>query len=383
MDVRGLKDMRIGLGVTRLSLNEKTKKLDGIAYYTQNLIESLSKLKAKPYLYTFGNKGVSCVFRIKTHRLKPFLLNILENYFFCKQKRVFKKTIDLFHSTDHLVPIYLDVPVIATVMDTFPISHPHLTKSFLFSRLLKNWLWKKTTEKADHIITISNFSKKEIIRNMKIPSSKISVVPLGVDDFYFKRLSRPAIQKVLKKYQLPQDYFLFIGAIQPRKNIEFMMQAHTKFLQGSQASCPLILVGNDVFNNKYLIECIKKKQLLGEVIWLKNQHNKDKRALLQNAKALLLPSIYEGFGLTILEGFASKTPVITSNIDSIKEVAGEAAMLIDPYFQESLVSAMIRIVKDDSLKKSLIQKGYQRAKVMTWGITAKKTLAVYKKILKK
>ena len=374
--------MRIGLGVTRLSLNIKVRKLDGIAYYTENLLKEFIKLKRHIHLLQFGQKGVNQIGKLKIQSFHSFPFVLFWDSIFPKQKKTLKETVDLFHSTDHLVPICQNIPVVATVMDTFPISHPNLTKGFILIRMLKNWLWKKTTREADHIITISEASKNEIMRDMKIAASKISVVPLGVDDIYFKRVPKASIQKILKKYQLPQHYFLFIGAIQPRKNIEFMLSAHHRVFHNTHISYPLIIIGNDVFKFKYLTDFIKQKQKKGQVYWLQYLADQEKRALLQQAKALLLPSIHEGFGLTILEGFASRVPVITSNIASTTEVAKEAAILINPYMEESLVSAMMKVVNDKVFAKSMIIKGEKRAREMTWKNTALKTLAVYKKVLK-
>jgi alpha-1,3-rhamnosyl/mannosyltransferase len=331
----------------------------------------------------FGKKGVKRIEKLKIQSLQSFPFVLFWDFLFQKEKKAFKKSVDFFHSTDHLVPIYRDIPVIATVMDTFPISHAKMTKGFFFIRVLKNRLWIETTRKADHIITISEFSKIEIMRDMEIPDSKISVVPLGVDDVYFKMVRKAFFQKTLKKYQLPEHYFLFIGAIQPRKNIEFMLNAHRQVFNASNIHYPLIFIGNDVFKFKYLTDLLEERQKAGELYWLQHLSDPEKRAILQHAKALLLPSIHEGFGLTILEGFASRVPVITSNIPSIIELVKGAAILIDPFMEESLVSAMMKVLKDKVFAGEMITKGEKRAREMTWKNTALKTLAVYKKVLKK
>jgi alpha-1,3-rhamnosyl/mannosyltransferase len=249
--------------------------------------------------------------------------------------------------------------------------------------MLKNFLWIKTTQKADHIITISEFSKKEIIRDMKISASKISVIPLGVDDFYFKRVAKNSIQEILKKFQLPKKYFLFVGAIQPRKNIIFMIKAHEKLCYKFKISIPLVLIANDVFHHEEITNEILIAEEKGYVRWLKYVNDEDKRAILQNAQALLLPSLYEGFGLTLLEAFASRVPAITSNLASMPEVSEDAATLINPYLINDLVTAMENIYRNKKLRARLIKKGYAKAKTLTWKKTALKTLSVYKKVLKK
>lgn len=383
MDVERLKDMRIGLNVTRLSLNTKARKLDGIAYYTENLLKEFIKLKSDVHLLQFGKKGVNRIEGIEIQSLQSFPFVLFWDFIFPKQRKVLKQRIDFFHSTDHLVPIYQNIPVIASVMDTFPISHAYLNQGFFITRWLKNQLWIKTTRKADHIITISKYSKNEIMRDMNISASKISVVPLGVDDIYFKRIAKALIQKILKKYQLPKHYFLFIGSIQPRKNIELMLNAHHHIYHTSNIRYPLIFIGNDVFKFKYLTDLIEEKQKTGEVRWLQYLPNHEKRAILQHAQALLLPSLHEGFGLTVLEGFASRVPVITSNIPSICETAKGAALLVDPHNKETLIIAMKKVIKDKPFTKLMIKKGIQKAREMTWKNTALKTLATYKKVLTK
>ena len=375
--------MRIGLGVTRLTLNIKVRKLDGIAHYTESLLSELINLKSHVHLLQFGKTGVNQIGKLKIQSLQSFPSTLFWDLPFFKQKNVPNGAIDFFHSTDHLVPIYQDIPVIATVMDTFPISHSGLTKGFFLTRWLKNQLWIRTTRKADHIITISKHSKIEIMRDMNIPASKISVVPLGVGDMYFKRTTKNVAQKILKKYRLPKHYFLFVGSIQPRKNIEFMLNAHDRIFNTFNIRYPLIFISNDMFKFKYLTNLLEEKQKKGDVLWLQYISDHEKQSILQHAQALLLPSIHEGFGLTILEGFASGVPVIASNIPSISELAKDAALLIDPYNLETLVIAMKKVVKDKTLTNLMIKKGVLKAREMTWKNTALKTLAVYQKVLKK
>jgi len=386
MDVGSLNNMRIGLGVTRLCINSENSKLDGIAYYTRNIKKQLTSLNLEIHLLKFGKKGSNKINELKVQPIQKFLPFIFLRMIFFNKKKSFKKIIDIFHSTDHLVPINIDVPVVATVMDTYPISNPQMTNGNILLRLVKNWIWIRTTKHADHVITISKFSKKEIMKYMKISASKISVIELGVDDFYFKKIQKSVFQEVSKRYKLPKKYFLFIGSLQPRKNIPFMIKAHEKFCSKLKKNIPLVVIANNVFNDDYarnLIQEIIIAQQRGQLIWLQLLDDKDKRAILQNAQALILPSTYEGFGLTILEGFASGVPVITSNIASMPEVSKNAAILVDPYRIETLTAALYNVYKNKKLRISLIKKGLARAKELTWKKTTLNTIAIYKKIIQK
>lgn len=290
----------------------------------------------------------------------------------------YEKKIDLFFAPDHHIPFLKNTPVVATVMDIIPFVHPEWASPTL--RKSKNYTFKKAVESATHIITISQQSKRDIIEYLDIDSDNISVVPLGVDRQFFIRRSPESKRELTQEYSIDRDFFLFVGTLQPRKNIVRLIQAHRVLPESIKRETMLILVGQDGWGSDELKSEIDEMIKSGDGIWLSYLPQDEVLTLMQSAKAIVYPSLYEGFGLPIIEGFASKTPVITSNTTSMPEVAGDAALLVDPLSTRSIADAMQLLVEDDNLCRELISRGVERVKQFTWEISAQKHLEVFESI---
>jgi alpha-1,3-rhamnosyl/mannosyltransferase len=248
-------------------------------------------------------------------------------------------------------------------------------------RGLKNWLWRASGQWADHVITISEFSRTEVAKHFRIPESRITVTPLGVDDRYFERLTGDGADAVLRKYDVPEQFFVFVGTLQPRKNVERIVQAHEVLPTEMRARCPLLIVGRNGWGCDELVAKLKGYAPDGPVRWLQSVNDFEKRVLMQNATALVFPSLFEGFGLPVLEGFASQTPVITSNSTSLPEVADEAALMVDPTSVYEIADAMAALATDQKLAQNLVDKGQRRACRFTWDECAAQTMKVYEQVL--
>jgi alpha-1,3-rhamnosyl/mannosyltransferase len=209
------------------------------------------------------------------------------------------------------------------------------------------------------------------------------VTPLGVDERYFDRLSGNAAEHVLSQYALPDQFFIFIGTLQPRKNVERIVQAHEMLPAALRTQCPLLIVGRNGWGCDELVSKLNTGQPNGPVRWLQNINDFEKRVMMQHATALVFPSLLEGFGLPVLEGFASQTPVITSNTSSLPEVAGDAAWTLDPTNVHSIAEAMQTLATDQALARHFVQKGLARANMFTWDACAERTLKVYEQVLGK
>jgi alpha-1,3-rhamnosyl/mannosyltransferase len=287
-----------------------------------------------------------------------------------------RREVDLFHATDHHIPKLKDIPVVATIMDAIPLSHPEWGSPNL--RWLKNKLWQKSAQWADHVITISEFSKAEIVKHFGIPAERISVVHLGVDKKYSQAIESTQIQKTQKKFNLQRPYFLCIGTLQPRKNMASAWTAYKQLPLNIQSEYDLVIVGRNGWGVETLVAQLKNQNADSHVKWLGPVAEIDKLALLQGAKALVFPSLSEGFGLPMLEAFAAGTPVIASNTTSLAEVSGGAALGIDPLNTGDIMEAMLEVSQNETLRLQMIQKGHQRSLEFTWEKCAKQTSAVYK-----
>jgi len=367
--------MRIALGTTVLRKAEQTGHLDGIAVYTQNLAAQMAELGLASTHYAFRSEqiddGSVSIGRFPYQAAASAVTNL--SLF---RSSHIESNADVFHATDHHIPKLANVPVVATIMDPIALAHPEWVAGR--GRWLKNILFKKTAHWADHIITISQYAADEIEEHFDIPASRISVIPLGVDANCFKRISEEKKRAVLLRYKLPSNYFICIATLQPRKNIERLLDAFLQLPEQIREKHPLVIVGREGWSSKLLVQRLRSLALSRQVYWLDYVTFEGKYALLQASIAMVFPSLYEGFGLPVLEALASKTPVISSNLTSLPEVAADAAILINPYVVDEITQAMETIAEDEALRQELIQSGVQRVKQFSWEKTAKETLKVYR-----
>lgn len=368
--------LKIGFGLGFLAKGLKKNHVDGIGVYSQQLYKALSSQNIELLPYVYGQYDLTDF--PKSYTLHPSFLRHVLAYELFHQKIECQLNFkpQLIHAPDHLIPRVKNTPVVATVMDLIPFIHPEWTRGRM--RTLKNYLFKKTILSADHIITISEYSKKDLMAYFDIPEEKISVTYLGVNASFFERISEEEKQQVLKKLNLNDQFFLFVGTLQARKNIEIALDAHALLSFEERKTHPFVIVGNAGWANISLLEKIQRGEEQGVVRWLKYLPDYEVKCLLQSALALVYVSLYEGFGLPIVEAFASECPVLTSKVTSIPEVAGDAAILVNPCDVQEITVAMQKLIYSWDLKQDLKKKGLERANNLTWENCAKLTSDVYK-----
>ncbi|ANI17986.1 glycosyl transferase family 1 [Pseudomonas citronellolis] len=380
--------MRIGLGTTVWAKGAKAGHLDGIGVYTQALWRGLQQhARAKDSSFTltpfaFGHelpelecgKPKTVASHFSSYALRAALLGASRSV-----SAKVRSQVDLFHATDHHIPQLKGVPVVANVMDLIPMLHPEWTSPTL--RRAKNWLFSKTIRSADHIITISEYSKRDLVEHLEIPAKDISVTPLGVDPVYFQRIDDDQRNQVLQKCALQPGFFLFIGTLQPRKNLMRVLAAHRSLPATMRKTHPLVVVGRIGWGVEDLLPELHALEGRGEGRWLDYLPQTEVLALLQSASALIFPSLYEGFGLPVVEAFAARCPVITSNSTSLPEVAGDAALLVNPLDESAIAHAMITTVEIPDLTIQRVKRGYLRAQEYSWDACCEKTLEVYRQVI--
>lgn len=379
--------MKIGLSCTVWAAGERAGHLDGIGTYSRALWEGLdqlarddSGLQLKPYAFGRDLPSIACgrpkqmAVRYSVHALLSGILKLpLPN------SRAIARDVDLFHATDHHIPRIAGVPTVATIMDVIPMLHPEWIKNDL--RSLKSWLFSVAIRKADHIITISEYSKHDMVEHLKIAPERISVTPLGVEPVYFERIHAEQRRAVLERHGLQPGFFLFVGTLQPRKNLPRVLQAFQQLPDAVRKAHPLVIVGRDGWNNEDLLPQLHALEQKGEGRWLSYLPQSDVLALLQSASALVFASLYEGFGLPAIEAFAAQCPLIASNSTSLPEVTGDAAWQVDPYDVDSISTAMQDVLDQPALREERTQLGLARARHYSWQECARQTLDVYRKVL--
>jgi alpha-1,3-rhamnosyl/mannosyltransferase len=264
-------------------------------------------------------------------------------------------------------------------MDVIPLSHPQFLKSQ--SRYLKSFIWKKLTQRADHIITISEFSKIEIAKHLGFSENQIDVIPLGVDQRFFQRISDIEKQATLDSLGIKSPFFLFLGSIQPRKNLIRLLEAHAKLPRSLAREFQLIIAGKLAWDDGKTLAAINQAVSESRAKWLNYITEDQKRCLLQSATGLAFVSLYEGFGLPIIEAFASELPVITSNCSSMSEVAKDAGIIVNPENTQQITDALLSLIEDCILANNLKALGKQRSHLFSWEENAKRTLSIYQQMV--
>lgn len=246
----------------------------------------------------------------------------------------------------------------------------------IFKNLYYRFIVKFAALKASRIITVSENSKKDISRFLKIPDKKINPICNGVGERFFQRKSEIFKKETLKKLMVPEKYILYVGNEKPHKNVGNVIKAFHLFLEKYGLEYSLVIVG---ISPKYE-EKVMGKTLSNNVITLSHVDDSDLISLYQTTLLLLSPSLYEGFGLPLLEAMACGAPVITSSNSSISEVVGNAALFVDPKNINQISDEIRRVLSDEKLREELIKKGKNRARLFTWQNTAQKTLELYKEV---
>ncbi|MGD9662363.1 MAG: glycosyltransferase family 4 protein [Porticoccaceae bacterium] len=292
--------------------------------------------------------------------------------------RELTRPFDLIHAPDHIIPKQKKIPVVATVMDLIPLLHPEWVGGRLLAA--KNWVFARSIQSADHIVTISEFSKQSLMAHLHIPEERITVTPLGVTHVADCRSDFSA-ENFVAGLGLAPGFFLVLGTLQPRKNLERIIAAHQRLPREARKEHPLIVVGRNGWGMDHLLPSLDALAQKGEGKWLRFLPDEGVKALLATAQALVFPSLYEGFGLPVIEAFAAGCPVITSNTTSLPEVAGDCAWLVNPGDEEDIAAAMIAAIANPVQRRQFIDKGRLRAKAFTWEACADKTLEAYAKVL--
>ncbi len=236
------------------------------------------------------------------------------------------------------------------------------------------WLLPRLARRVQHIIAVSEFTKRRITERIGIEPQKITVIPIGVDERFVRKSPEEVVEVRKSLGILSQHYLLCVGSVEPRKNLHRLLQAWTRLQEQIPSDIQLVVAGAKgrslVFPDVSFEQLPPKVHLTGYV--------KDEQlaGLYSGALALIYPSLYEGFGLPPLEAMACGTPVITSNVTSLPEVVEDAAMLIDPLDVNSIAEGMKRVVESSSLREELQRKGLERAKKYTWERTAHRTWQV-------
>jgi len=395
--------MLIGYEVTTIK-----KGRSGVGYYTECLLKALLKYIKKEELILYSNTRESfselgldknigrdamrCVSTSEESDLseKGNILSGVQKYEsgFCSVRAfwmqfilpgILKKTKpDFCHFTNYLAPIFTSVPIIVNIYDMtltmFPEYH------YLKKRILSRPVIPIIAKKAKRIITTSENTKKDIIKYFGIDSDKIRVIYCGVSDNFEVISDEKRLETIRKRYNINGKIILYVGNIEPRKNLIRLIEAFHILIKKYNVDKKLLLVGSKAWGYKEVYQKIKELNLGDKVVCTSYVAEEELPLLYNCADIFAYPSLYEGFGLPIIEAFACGVPVLTSLSPSLDEVASDFALRVNETDANAIAEGLLRLVQDKKLCEDFIEKGKKRAKLFNWDETARKTIEVYKEM---
>lgn len=356
----------------------------GIGTYTTNLVKELLNIDDKNSytLYWYGRNYESFIrTNSKINIVSKGYHNFFENCYF--PENILKNNIDIYHVPQNGIGLSENIPCIkvSTVHDLIPYIMPETVGRSYLLKFLKNMPF--IIENSDAIITVSEYSKKDILKYFPINSDKVYVAPLAAN-YNYKPLNKENCKKFIsRKYDIKKPFILYLGGFSNRKNVKTLIHAFSKANKKLTLKHNLVIIGScrDELNN--LKDLCHHLGISSDVIFTGYISEKLLPVFYNACEIFVYPSLYEGFGLPVLEAMRCKVPVIASNISSIPEIAGDAAILIDPFNTNELKNSIINILEDSNLKENLSIKGLTQAKKFSWRNTANLTLNAYKEIYEK
>lgn len=368
-----------------IELQPCLKNKSGIGVYTYELTKRLQEyrdVEIEGNIFNFFNRndikndihGLN--FKKNICTLFPYgVYRMIWRYVPIKYNFLFKRKSDIYQFFNFVVPPNVSGKVITTIHDLTYMLYPHTMDPSNRKRLEKDM--HNTIRNADYIITISESSKKDIIKYLGLDASKIEVIYPGVDETYKKLLSNDEIVVVKNKYSINGKYILYLGTLEPRKNIETIIRAYNCFKKVDKNNIRLVLAGKKGWLYDSIFKLVEEFGLEEEVIFTDYVDDNDKAALYQGAEIFLFPSLYEGFGIPVIEAMASKTPVITSSSSSLPEVAGDAAIITEPLDYKMISASIESILNDNGLREKMIAEGVKQADKFNWDVSAEKLKNIY------
>ncbi len=352
----------------------------GVKNYHYALLQRLlatiptGQLKIYPYLNGIGKNFNERSNYGRWHTLARLVGLVLSNGYHVPLSRSQASKVDLFHITPHVYHPPNGPVLTSTIHDVTPLTHPECHRASTIH--LFNQFVKQTIPKLAAVIVPSHAVKQDLVSQVGMHAKTIEVIHHGVDEEFFD--SSPEQQATARRsYELPDEFVLFVGSMEPRKNLVRLAEAHGQLPESLQARFPLVVVGSAGWHNKEIREVLGRSRHVRLVGYVS-------RTLLPSVYAcatlFAFPTLYEGFGMPLLEAMAAGTPVITSNVSAMPEVVGDCGVTVDPYDVRSLRDGMRQVLEDPNAAAATAARARVRARGFTWDRSAAQTWAFFQKV---
>lgn len=364
----------------------------GIAYYEDGLVKGMMKYYPENEyqldVFTFRHKDrIEQLQKEYSHKLVlkkcvwlwdrifrafTFLIYIPYACFFSGKREV-------THFCNYVIPFGVKGKKVVTIHDLAFREYPQTIRTRTMMMLKLNL--RRTIKRADAIAVVSTFTKNELEKYYNVPKEKVYIVPCGIDKEKYEK--KRNVEEVKEKFGIDGEYFLYLGTLEPRKNIVRLIEAYDEFRRENEKdSLPdLVIAGGKGWMYDEIYEVVNKKHLEKWIIFTDYVSEEEKIALMQGALAFCFPSLYEGFGLPPMEAMACGTPVITSCTSSLDEVAGEAALKVNPESVQQIASALTKMHREEDIRQELIEKGRKQVAKYTWENASEALYKVFENVL--
>ncbi|HEX9731635.1 MAG TPA: glycosyltransferase family 1 protein [Thermoanaerobaculia bacterium] len=355
----------------------------GIGTYVRNLIRELGRLdEENRYLLLVGPRGQGTLRRLPEN----FRQVVVRSPVYSVRELIrlswelLRLRVDLYHATHYVLPALVPCKAVVTIHDIIHLLYPEFLPNrvaFLYAQRMI----RRSLQRGQRIITVSRNTKDDLTGYFRMEGEKIQVVYNGIEDSFRERLSGEDLDRWMKNLGLERPYFLFVGNPKPHKNLDNVVKAYARALKLHEFPHRLVCVG-DRDGVEFKIRQRARQAGLGErLLILGHVAQEALPAIYQGASLFLYPTLYEGFGLPVVEAMASCVPVITSNTSALKEIAAGYAHLVNPLDVEGIAQAIVQCVTDKEHRESLCKLGQRRSQDFRWSVAAEKTLAIYREVL--
>jgi glycosyltransferase involved in cell wall biosynthesis len=367
----------------RIAIDARKLRDYGIGTYVRNLLRHLSRLDhSTEYVVLCQHRDCAI-----TQELGENFRTVSESSPAYSIREQFKVPLDLsrerpdlFHAPHYVLPPLTPCKSVVTIHDCIHLRFPQYLPNRLAYAYARASMWI-ATHRATRVLTVSEASKRDILEFFHVPERKIDVIPNAIDECFNQVPAEEEVAMVRERYQLDDPFVLYAGNIKPHKNLERLIEAFHTFRRRGFDDVKLLIIGDQISKYATLRHAVHRLKLHKYVRFLGFVPDRTLAVLYRLAAVFVFPSLYEGFGLPPLEAMASGTPVITSNVSSLPEVVGDAALLIDPYDPEAIADAIRQVLSDSSLREDLRDRGFARARHFSWERSITRVREIYDEVI--